>query len=457
MSVIVQKFGGSSVANLERVQNVAKIVVREDGARKIVVLSAMSGATNLLLQASQEAAAGKNYQSAMNAVTMQYNALIDGLGVSAQKAQLALKPLVQELAQILGAVAALRFCETRTRDVIASLGERMMCTLMPFFLHALGKKAVYVDARDLIVTDHRFGSARVLFEKTGEKLAAWWQHMDALPVVTGYIAATEDGITTTLDRGGSDYTATIIGGALHADRVEIWTDVDGAMTADPRVVPEAKIIPTLSFAEAAEMAYFGAKVLHPLTLLPVAQERIPVVIKNTFRPEVPGTMITDAANGSSGVIKSITTRSGLALVNVSGASLRGQIGVAGRLFSALARADVNIVMISQASSEESICFVVSSEQRALARKAVEEEFMHQVSSGILGVAMPEDGLCILAVVGDGMVGQPGVAGRLFSSLGKAGVNIRAIAQGSSERNISAVIYDKDRDAAVRAVHAEFIH
>lgn len=455
--MIVQKFGGSSVGTLERVRNVAKIVASDGVTKKILVLSAMSGVTDLLLQAGTAAATRGDFSGLFHVVREKYHSLIAGLDTSrAERAEAALAQLEHECTQILSAIAALRFCETRTRDLLLSFGERMMCTLMPFFLDALGRPAFFVDARQLIVTDNRFGNARVLFEKTATKLAAWWKDMDAIPVVTGYIAATEDGISTTLDRGGSDYTATIIGGGLGAERVEIWTDVDGAMTADPRVVPEAKIIDTLSFAEAAEMAYFGAKVLHPLTLLPVSRARIPVVIKNTFRPEVKGTTITHTSGNGSATIKSIATRSGLAILNVEGASLRGQIGAAGRLFSALARVDANVIMISQASSEESICFVVAKEECARAARAVEEEFSHHIETDTMRVTVPEENFCILAVVGDGMVGVPGVAGRLFSSLGKAGVNIRAIAQGSSERNISAVIRDTDRDSAVRAVHKEFI-
>ncbi|MBI4262388.1 aspartate kinase [Candidatus Uhrbacteria bacterium] len=456
-NLIVQKFGGSSVANLERVHNVAKIVTSEPSVRRILVLSAMSGVTDLLIKASTEAAIGGNYIATFRAVVAKYESLVEGLHQDREHARAALILLSNELKKILEAVAALRFCETRTRDLILSFGERMMCTLMPFFLRELGSTSVYADARQLIVTDNRFGNARVLFDTTGEKLTAWWAlQQNVFPVVTGYIAATDDGISTTLDRGGSDYTATIIGGALNADRVEIWTDVDGAMSADPRVVPEARVIATLSFAEAAEMAYFGAKVLHPLTLLPVAQKHVPVVIKNTFRPEVPGTMITDAKKENGGTVKSVATRSGLALLNVEGAALRGQIGAAGRLFTALARADVNVVMISQASSEESICFIVSREQRETARQAVEQEFVHQIESKILSVTLDPEELCIIAAVGDGMIGQPGVSGRLFQALGNAHVNVRAIAQGSSERNISAVIREADRENAVRAVHKEFI-
>ncbi len=456
-NLVVKKFGGSSVANLERVQNVAKIVTSDPSVRKILVLSAMSGVTDLLIKASTEAATGGNYIETFSVVVAKYESLVQGLHQDREHASAALTALGGELKKILDAVAALKFCETRTRDLILSFGERMMCSLMPFFLEESGCKSVYADARQLIVTDHRFGNARVLFDTTGERLNAWWSRQaGVLPVVTGYIASTEDGISTTLDRGGSDYTATIIGGALKADRVEIWTDVDGAMSADPRVVPEARVIATLSFAEAAEMAYFGAKVLHPLTLLPVAQKHVPVVIKNTFRPEVSGTMITDAKTGNGGTVKSIATRSGLALLNVEGAALRGQIGAAGRLFTALARADVNVIMISQASSEESICFIVSREQRDVAQQAAEQEFVHQIDSKMLSVMLDPEELCIIAAVGDGMIGQPGVSGRLFQALGNAHVNVRAIAQGSSERNISAVIREVDRENAVRAVHKEFI-
>ena len=261
--MIVMKFGGSSVGALARVQTVARIIVHET-EEKVVVLSAMSGVTDALLKAGSAAAAGTNYQTTYDEIIAKYRSLLEGLGAEERpRADARLTTLAEDLQEVLDAIAAFRFCITRMRDLLVSFGERMICALMPYFLRSLGAASHEVDARTLIVTDDHFGNARVLFGETEAKLAAWKKGLQDVPVVTGFIAATSDGMTTTLDRGGSDYTATIIGSGIGAERVEIWTDVNGAMTADPRMIPAARVIDSLTYEEAAEMAYFGAKVLHP--------------------------------------------------------------------------------------------------------------------------------------------------------------------------------------------------
>jgi aspartokinase/homoserine dehydrogenase 1 len=416
----------------------------------------MSGVTDLLMQASKEAAAGTAYHFTYTEVIAKYRSLLSGLAPEYRaQAEARFTVLAQELREVLDAIAAFRFCDVRMRDLLVGFGERIMCALMPYFLQSLGKESHDVDARTLIITDDRFGNARVLFDETNAKLAAWITAVKGIPVVTGYIASTREGMTTTLDRGGSDYTATIIGGGMNATRVEIWTDVNGAMTADPRVIPYAKVIERLTYEEAAEMAYFGAKVLHPLTLLPVAKKKIPVVIKNTFEPRAPGTTINSTSPIVKGAVKSIATRNGLILLNLEGGVFSGQVGTAGRVFTTLARAGVNIIMISQASSEQSICLIIQTDQKISAMDSLTQEFAKELYDGLLRVTA-EDAVCVISVIGDGMKGAPGISGRVFSALGNAHINVLAIAQGSSERNISAVISETDRTTAVEVLHREFI-
>lgn len=424
---------------------------------KIVVLSAMSGVTNALIRCGREAAGGGDYLSQYSQIKEKYFSLLEGLERNYRPpAEERLNALFLELQSVLAAVAALKFIDPKINDLAVSFGERLMCAVFPFFLRSLGKEARETDARQLIRTDDDFGKARVNFRETNARLQAWWKGIKGIPVVTGFIASTKDGFTTTLDRGGSDYTATIIGGALRAERVEIWTDVDGAMTADPRVVKEARVLERLTYAEAAEMAYFGAKVIHPLTLLPVRERQIPVIIKNTFHPSAPGTIISDWADANGSFIKSVALRGGLSLINVEGLGLQGTVGFAGRLFTALGRAGVNVIMISQASSEQSVCIAVNENEAAMAVETIDGEFVREREEHLMGVAVEND-VCILAVIGDRMAGIPGVSGKLFAALGGVGINVRAIAQGSSERNISLVISKADCEGAVRIVHEAFFN
>ena len=453
--MIVMKFGGSSVGALARVQTVARIIVHET-EEKVVVLSAMSGVTDALLKAGSAAAAGTNYQTTYDEIIAKYRSLLEGLGAEERpRADARLTTLAEDLQEVLDAIAAFRFCITRMRDLLVSFGERMICALMPYFLRSLGAASHEVDARTLIVTDDHFGNARVLFGETEAKLAAWKKGLQDVPVITGFIAATSDGMTTTLDRGGSDYTATIIGSGIGAERVEIWTDVNGAMTADPRMIPAARVIDSLTYEEAAEMAYFGAKVLHPLTLLPVAKKKIPVVIKNTFEPHAPGTRISSTSPIVKGVVKTIATRTGLTLINLEGGAFSGHAGSAGKVFNALGRAGVNIIMISQGSSEQSICLVIQHTQNNTAISSLTKEFAREIEDGLMRIIM-EENVCVVSVIGDGMKGTPGISGHVFGALGNTQINILAIAQGSSERSISTVITEADRAMALEVLHKEFI-
>jgi aspartokinase/homoserine dehydrogenase 1 len=277
-----------------------------------------------------------------------------------------------------------------------------------------------------------------------------------IPVITGFLSSTREGIPTTLGRGGSDYSAALIGAALAAREIWIYTDVNGIMTADPKVVPEGRSLPELSYREVAELAYFGAKVVHPKTVFPAIERGIPILIKNTFDPAFPGTRIVSRATPSNPIVKAITSIGHLTLVTVEGAGMLGVPEITARVFDTLAREGINVLLISQASSQQSICFVVQQKDAERVRRALEEEFARERRQGDISAIEKQNGVAIVAVVGEGMRGTPGVAGRLFSALGREGINIIAIAQGSSERNISFVVSERDRAPAVRAIHKEFI-
>jgi len=346
----------------------------------------------------------------------------------------------------------------RALDVIAGMGERMSVRQVAAVLerHAIPARAV--DATQLIVTDDQYGAASPLMTPTAERSQALLNPLiqeRITPVVTGFIGATEVGIPTTLGRGGSDYSATILGRALGADEVWIWTDVNGVMTADPRVVPDACTIPRLSYAEVGEMAYFGAKVLHPQAIRPVKRSAIPVRILNTFEPDHPGTLITKDPDGSHQTVKAITAIKQLSLITIEGAGMIGVPGVAARTFGAVARTGTNVLMISQSSSEQGICFVVPTNEAGSVLDALQEELSRELERRDIERIWPQDDIVILAVVGAGMKGTPGIASRVFGALGAHRINVIAMAQGSSEYNISLVVTQGDGDEAVRHIHEEF--
>jgi aspartate kinase len=336
------------------------------------------------------------------------------------------------------------------------MGERMSVRLLAAYLRQEGQAAQAIEATDLIITDDNFQSANPLFEETAKKSETCLRPllMDGkVPIVTGFIGATEDGITTTLGRGGSDYSAAVLGQALKADEVWIWTDVDGVMTADPRLVPEARTISTLSYREVAELAFYGAKVLHPKTIRPVVENNIPLRIKNTFNPDHAGTLIVHRTTENNGKIKAVTAIGRLSLVNVEGKGMIGVPGIAARTFSAVAKSQASVLLISQASSEQSICFALPAEAAEVVVATLEDEFKNELVRQDIDRILAQSGVAIITVVGSGMRGTPGIAGRLFSVLGQNEVNIIAIAQGSSECSISMVVDGHDTGAAEKAIHS----
>ena len=369
-----------------------------------------------------------------------------------------LSKIFEEGQRLCRGTALLRELTPRTLDAISSLGERLSAPMIAGALAELGTPSESVEATELIVTDASHGGADPRMELTRERSEARLRPLldqGVVPVVTGFIGATQDGVLTTLGRGGSDYSATILGAALDADEVIIWTDVDGVMTADPRLVPDARTIPEISYREATELAYFGAKVLHPKTLHAVSQAGIPVWIRNSFAPERTGTKITPKGRTNGGGVKALTAIRDVALITVGGPGIVGVPDVVGRTFSTTAEVRANILLISQSSSQNDICFIVAASDAKRTVEALRKEFAQDVAHEKVEHITVDTTIAIVAVVGENMRGTPGVAGRTFNAVGRENVNIIAIAQGSSETNISFVVFEKEMKAALAATHREF--
>ena len=457
---IVHKFGGTSVADAERYRAAAEIVLSSE-SRAAVVVSAMSGVTNALIEALELAAKNdSSYTAKLEALHDRHIATIDGLNLPPAQTSALRETIVADiktLAVVLRGVWLTRLASERIMEYVSGHGELWSAQLLHAYLESRGHACAWLDARKvLVVESSSTNTVAVDWELSREKLKAWLaDHSDAeLIVITGYIASTHDEVATTLKRNGSDLSASIFAALLGSDSLTIWTDVEGVFSADPRRVPDALVIPELSYQEAAELAYFGAKVIHPHTMSPAIANGITVWIKNTFKPEEPGTKIS-STSPSDMPIKGFAAVEDMSLINVEGTGMIGVPGVAQKLFGALRAVDVSIVMISQASSEHSICFAVPQRQAQLAKKTVEETFALEMQRGEVQTVDMRDGCCILAMVGDGMIERLGMAGKFFDALGQAGVNIRAIAQGSSERNISAVIEQHEATKALRALHSAF--
>jgi len=458
----ILKFGGSSVSTPAAVRRVADIVVaaRRDGP-VIVVVSAFQGVTNQLLEAARLAErADASHQKAFDDIARRHRAAVAALvGAGRTRARASVDAMLDELAGTLQGVHLLRHCPPRALDMTASFGERLSAAIVAAHLNRR-YPAVAVDAREFLVTDDQFTHANVDFKRTNARARRLFdrvakQHASrVIPVATGFIGATDDGQTTTIGRNGSDYSAAIIGAAVGASAIEIWTDVDGVLSADPRLVPSAFVQPQMTYEEAMELSYFGAKVLHSASIAPAVAKRIPILIKNTFRPDAPGTVIASAASADGRLAKGITAVGDLSLLTLRGPGMVGVPGVAERLFRTLAARRVNVVLISQASSEHTICFGVRAADADRAVRAIGDEFRFEMAERLMRVDRKEQ-QAILAVVGEGMKGRPGVAGKVFDSLGRQNINISAIAQGASERNISCVIDAADEVRALNAIHQAF--
>jgi aspartate kinase len=458
------KFGGTSVGDAACIRRAAEIVAGAARERPVVaVVSAMSGVTNKLLAAAEAAKRGDETAGDRLAAELRAQheaACAELVSDPARRAAInaANAKIINEVANFCRGTALLKELTPRASDAMAGAGERLSVRLLAGALQALGAAGVAVEATELIVTDGRHGGAEPLMAQTRARACERLLPLlddGQIPIVTGFIGATSEGVLTTLGRGGSDYSATILGAALDADEVVIWTDVDGVLTADPRLVPPARIMREISYTEAAELAYFGAKVLHPKTLRPVVKAEIPVWIRNSFRPELPGTKITKTGHPSPGGVKAITAIANVSLVTIGGPGIVGAIGVAAKTFTAAAGVRANVLFISQASSENDICFVVETADADRTVAALRKAFAYDLAHHEVEHIQVDNNIAIVAAVGEGMHGARGVAGRIFGAMGAAGVNVIAIAQGSSEYNVSFVVEKDALRRAVVALHDEF--
>ncbi len=458
----VLKFGGSSVAQPERIQSIGALIAsRPDRSSLTIVFSAFGGVTDQLIDAAKIAESGdQSYLQTIDQLRKRHldatKALINEEGLR-QDVDLSIGKNFDTLSDLLKGVCLVREASMRTMDYVLSFGERNSNYIIAAHFKSIGIKSRYTDARKLIKTNKDFGKAKVDIKTSEANIKTYYkEHSDTLNIVTGFIASDKGGLTTTLGRGGSDYTAALIAGALEAETLEIWTDVDGVLTSNPRVVKNAYTIPSLSYDEAMELSHFGAKVIYPPTIQPALSKSIPIYIKNTFNPEFSGTLISREKSEDNGKkITGVTAISNIALMTLEGSGLMGMPGSAARLFNCLGRADVNIVMITQASSEHSICFAVNSIDVDRTVTVVNEEFATEIESHQVQPLLKEEGLSLIAVIGENMKSVPGLAGSLFKSLGNNGINIIAIAQGSSELNISFAIKQEDEKKALNLVHDAF--
>ncbi|MBN1570910.1 MAG: aspartate kinase [Acidobacteria bacterium] len=461
--MLTMKFGGTSVGDIERLGEVVSIVKLYLSRKPVVVASAMGGVTDMLLGMAQLAEQRQTQQVTRKIDTLRekHFQVITALVRSEDRRKallLSQSQIFDELTSLCHGVSLLRELSVRSLDAIASFGEILSCMQIAAILNDSGISAQFVDARSLVRTDAHFGAAAVDFAATNKSIRKVLKPLvdaNIVPVVTGFIGSTRDGLTTTLGRSGSDYTGSIVGAALGSEEIWIWTDVDGVMTADPRHVKGAIVLPEISYREAAEMSYFGAKVIHPKTMMPAIENNIPIRIKNTFNPSSPGTLISRTANSTERVVKNVTSIDNLGLVAIEGSGMVGVPGISARIFTALARVHVNVMMISQASSEHNVCVVIPQKDCAKAVKELRTEFEIDIARKIVDDIKLQGGVSIIAVVGEGMRGVPGIAGKTFSSIAEAGVNIVAIAQGSSELNISLVVNQEQVHKAVQAIHDAF--
>lgn len=456
------KFGGSSLANATSIKNAARIVQRFSPENKIVVVaSAMNDTTDHLLEIGELAQRRENARVRKILGGIQTLHVKTTRSISSQKKPRELldriNQLNMDLEKTVDGISHLRELTPRSRDYLLSFGERLSTPILAASIRSLGLRTrALTGAEAGITSDERFGEANPLTEVSYHEIQRRLEPMLArreIPVVTGFIAATVDGSVTTLGRGGSDYTASLLGAALNADEIWIWTDVDGLMTADPRIVKDSKILPIVSFGEALELSYFGAKMMHPRAMQPAAQRKIPVRIRNSSKPAVEGTLVSSEETNNEGrVVKAVSIIRSVGIVTVSGTGMIGSPGAAAKVFMALGSSNVNVMMISQGSSEATISCVVARKDVDNAVRALQLALLGQ---GYVDKVIAERDTCIIAVVGSGMKGTPGVAARIFDAIARKKINVRMVAQGSSEYNVSFVVSEHEGPEAVRVIHSEF--
>jgi aspartokinase/homoserine dehydrogenase 1 len=456
----ILKFGGTSVGSIDSIHSLLEILKSElaSGSSPVVVLSAMGGVTNMLSRMAEQAVEGQDFEADLKQLEARhFDTLRAFIGPQHQNPVITrLKLLFNELEDILQGVKSLSELTDRTRDLILSYGERCSTVLISKIAEESMPGALYTDASMLIKTDSTFGQSKVDTEVSNLLIQSYFaENAGKVLFVTGFIASNTEGKVTTLGRGGSDYTAAIFGAALNAEEIQIWTDVNGMMTADPRIVKKAFPLPELSYTEAMELSFFGAKVIYPPTMIPAFLKKIPIIIRNTFEPEFKGTVIRADCSPSNLPIKGISSINEISLINLQGSGMVGKAGFSGRLFSLLAREQINVILITQSSSEHSITFAVNPADAVKTKRLISMEFELELRAQKLDELVIEDDLSALAIVGENMRHTPGMAGRLFHSLGRNGVNVRAIAQGSSEYNITVIVSRVDLAKALNAVHQSF--
>jgi aspartate kinase len=462
MRTVTMKFGGTSVGSPEAIGSLVSIVggAVRSGDRVIVVVSAMSGVTDQLLGSVKAAAEGRrwDYLHASQKLRDRHDEALNMLtqpGSERENTRAEINAMLDQHIELCSAVSILGEATPRITDAVVSFGERMSSRVVAAALNRHKIKARAFDAGEFIITDDRFGSASPIWDETDERIRTRLLPLldqGIVPVITGFIGATRRGQPTTLGRGGSDYSGAIFAAATDSDELIIWTDVDGVMTTDPRIDKRARVLPTVSYQEVGELAFYGAKVLHPKTVQPILNKGIPMRVRNTFNPSHPGTLIAATSEPSASIIKAVTCVGNVSLLTVSGKGMIGVPGIAGRTFLAAARAGANILMISQASSEQNFCFVVLNSSAEEAKQAIESELAAEIARDDVDQVDVMDGVAIVTVVGSGMRGTPGVAGRVFTVMGENQINVIAIAQGASECSISFVIEASELQRAVIALH-----
>ncbi len=456
----IMKFGGSSVGNTKLIKNVISIIDNtiQDSKEVAVVFSAFKGVTDQLISITHLASRGEGkYTNVFKELESRHSSVAkDIISVSNQsKVFPRLIEMLNELQDVLHGVYLVKEASLRTLDFIMSFGERLSAYIISEALLDNNIKCEFLDSRELVKTNDHFGSAKVDFALTNKNIKKYFDIHRHPQIITGFIGSTVNNETTTLGRGGSDFSTSIFAAALNAETIEIWTDVDGVLTADPRKVEKAFSISNLSYEEAMELSHFGAAVIHPATMQPALDKQIPIKIKNTFNPQADGTVIDEKSSKQNGPIKGISSIDDIALIRVQGSGMVGVAGIAKRIFSAMAKYSINVIFITQASSEHSVCFAILPNQANQAKLALELEFQFELRDKVISEVVIEKNLSIIAVVGENMRQTPGISGKAFQALGKNGINVNAIAQGSSELNISIVVSRDDEAKALNALHDAF--
>ena len=450
----ILKFGGSSISNSKRIKRVVDIILQQKKESDIaIIISALGGITNQLDQLANFASNEKSYDHLLNDLIKHHTKIIDELFSEGDiDIRSCLDKYFDDLESDLSGIYTDQHLTSESRDKILSYGELFSCNIISQYLSQKSISAELLDARKVVLTDDHYGNAYVYYQKSYNRIRAYCKNRKKTQIITGFIGSTENGDTTTLGRSGSDYSAAIFGAALNATAIEIWTDVNGILSADPTLVSDTKTIPHLTYEEAMELAHAGAKVIFPPTMIPALYKSIPIYIKNTFELDNTGTTITKERSVDEYMAAGISSLYNISLIRFQGAGMVGRYGVIGRIFNTLAKKKINIILVSQVFSEHSICFAIRPEEITIAKKLMHEEFSFELDKRIIDSIKIENNLSLIAVVGERMRHTPGISGEIFSILGRENVNIIAIAQGSSERNISFIINNEDSKHAIRTLH-----